>query len=128
MKRLTLLTKKFWIISQGNQCHRVKSVRNFLRLDWIWKDTPYLSVFSPNAGNCGPEKLRIWTLHTLPNKKGIACLLGYIEESLAFAICMIILSNLLWEIKFSNLFWEKRYSIELLGEVKKSIIKMLSGL
>ena len=21
--------------------------------DWIWRDTPYLSVFSPNAGKCG---------------------------------------------------------------------------
>ena len=24
----------------------------------------YLSVFSPNAGKCGPEKLQIWTLFT----------------------------------------------------------------
>ena len=26
--------------------------------------TPYLSVFITNAGKCGPEKLRIWTLFT----------------------------------------------------------------
>ena len=32
--------------------------------DWIWKDTPYLSVFSPNAGKYGPEKLQIRTLST----------------------------------------------------------------
>ena len=26
--------------------------------------SPYLSVFSPNAGKYGPEKIRIWTLFT----------------------------------------------------------------
>ena len=28
-------------------------------------DTAYLSVFSPNVGKYGPEKLRIWILFTL---------------------------------------------------------------
>ena len=32
-------------------------------LDWI-RDTPYLSVFSPNTRKCGLEKLRIQTLFT----------------------------------------------------------------
>ena len=32
---------------------------------WIRKDTPYLSVFSPNARKFGPEKFRIRTLHAL---------------------------------------------------------------
>ena len=31
---------------------------------WIPTDTPYLTVFSPNAGKYGPEKLRIRTLFT----------------------------------------------------------------
>ena len=31
---------------------------------WIRKDTPYLSVFSPNARKFGPEKFRIRTLFT----------------------------------------------------------------
>ena len=31
-------------------------VRIFPHLDWIRRDTPYLSVFSPNAGKYGPEK------------------------------------------------------------------------
>ena len=31
---------------------------------WIQRDTPYLSVFSPNAGKCGPESFRIRTLFT----------------------------------------------------------------
>ena len=28
----------------------------FPHSDWTRRDTPYLSVFSPNAGKCGPEK------------------------------------------------------------------------
>ena len=31
-------------------------VRIFRHLDWIRRDTPYLSVFSPNAGKYGPGK------------------------------------------------------------------------
>ena len=30
-------------------------VRIFTHLDWIWRDTEYFSVFSPNAGKCCPE-------------------------------------------------------------------------
>ena len=41
---------------------RVFLVLNFSHSDWIWRDTPTLSVFSPNAGKYGPEKLRIRTL------------------------------------------------------------------
>ena len=32
------------------------------------KDTPYISVFSPHAGKCGPEKPRIRTLFTQCNE------------------------------------------------------------
>ena len=39
-------------------------VRIFLHSDWIRRDTEYLSIFSPNAGKYGPEKLRIRTLLT----------------------------------------------------------------
>ena len=28
----------------------------FSHLNWIWRDTEYLSVFSPNAGKYGPDK------------------------------------------------------------------------
>ena len=38
--------------------------RNFPHSDWIRRDTKYLSVFSPNAGNNKPEKLWIRTLFT----------------------------------------------------------------
>ena len=50
--------------------HCVKSVRIqcyfliFWHLDWIRRDTPHVSEFSPNAGKYGPEKLRIRTLFT----------------------------------------------------------------
>ena len=37
-------------------------VHIFSHLDWIRRDTPYLSVFSPITGKCGSEKLRIRTL------------------------------------------------------------------
>ena len=39
-------------------------VRIFQHSDWIRRDTPYLFVFSPNAGKYGPEKLQIPTLFT----------------------------------------------------------------
>ena len=43
---------------------RVFLVRIFSYSDWIRRDTEYLCVFSPNAGKCGPQKLRRWTLFT----------------------------------------------------------------
>ena len=36
----------------------------FPNLDWVRRDTEYLSVFSPNAGKYGPEWLQIRTLFT----------------------------------------------------------------
>ena len=39
-------------------------VNIFLHLNWMRRDTPHLSVFSSNAGLCGPEYLRIRTLFT----------------------------------------------------------------
>ena len=49
------------------KCVQIRSfflVRIFPHSDWIRRDTKYHSVFSPNAGNYGPKKLRIWTLFT----------------------------------------------------------------
>ena len=43
-------------------------VRIFLYSDWIRRDTPYLSVFSPNAGKYGTEKLPIQTIFMQYNK------------------------------------------------------------
>ena len=47
----------------------MKKIRVFLVLifphsNWIKRDTPFLSVFSPNAGIYGPEKLLIRTFST----------------------------------------------------------------
>ena len=39
-------------------------VRIFSHSDWMWRDTEYLSVFSPNPRKKGLEKLRIRTLFT----------------------------------------------------------------
>ena len=39
-------------------------VRIFPHSVWMRRVTPYLSVFSPNPGKYGPEKLRIRTLFT----------------------------------------------------------------
>ena len=39
-------------------------VRIFPNLDWIRRETLYLSIFSLNTGKCGPEYLRIRTLFT----------------------------------------------------------------
>ena len=39
-------------------------VHIFPHSDWIRRDTPNLSVFSPNAGKNGPEKPRIRTFFT----------------------------------------------------------------
>ena len=39
-------------------------IRIFPHSDWIRRDTPYLSIFSPNAGKYRLEKLRIRTLST----------------------------------------------------------------
>ena len=39
-------------------------VRIFPHSDWIQRNTPYLSVFSPNTAKYGPGKLRIRTLST----------------------------------------------------------------
>ena len=38
--------------------------RIFPHSDWMRRDSPYLSVFSPNAGKYGPKKLAIQTLFT----------------------------------------------------------------
>ena len=53
-------------------------VRIFPHSDWIWRDTKYLSVFSPNAGKYGVEKTPyLDTFHALndckkyPNDTGV---------------------------------------------------------
>ena len=45
-------------------------------LDWIRRDTPYLSTFSPNEGKYGPEKLRIQTLFTQCTALILSCIMS----------------------------------------------------
>ena len=58
-------------------------VRIFLYLDWIQRFTTSSehSVFSPNAGKYGPEKLHIWTFFTQwafkSTGKSFSCFLDY---------------------------------------------------
>ena len=59
-KTLEQLTVTAWKVSVFG----VFLVSIFLHLDWIQRHTEYLSVFSPNAGKYGPEKLRIRILFT----------------------------------------------------------------
>ena len=69
VKGVVLLDQALSIKNYVNHFYFVKSVciwsflvRIFLYLDWIRRDTAYLSVFSQNAGKYRPEKLRIPTL------------------------------------------------------------------
>ena len=56
------LTNTVWKVS----VFRVFLVRISPHSDWIRRGTPYLcSIFSPNVGKYGPEKLRIRTIFTL---------------------------------------------------------------
>ena len=53
------LTNTVWKVS----VFRVFLVRISAHSDWIRRGTPYLcSIFSPNVGEYGPEKLRIRTI------------------------------------------------------------------
>ena len=67
-----LQTPLFWsVVSSETECIPWKTsafgvflVFIFPHSDWIRRDTKYLSIFSPNKGKHGPEKLWIWTLFT----------------------------------------------------------------
>ena len=73
-KTLSHLSKIYSLFISGNATkieHCLKSIRIrsflariFTHSDWIQRDTKYVSPISPNAGKCGPEKLRIRKLFT----------------------------------------------------------------
>ena len=52
----------------------------FPQSERIWRDTPYLSVFSPNAGRSRIEKLRIQTLVT--QWKSVKCSISILPENI----------------------------------------------
>ena len=62
MAHLSLKRLNFWTATRGwkirEKCPNTDFflVHIFPHSDWIWRDTPYLSVFSPNAGKYGPVK------------------------------------------------------------------------
>ena len=51
-------------VAQKVSVFRVFLVRVFPHSGWIQRDTEYFSIFSPNTGKHGPEKLRIRTFFT----------------------------------------------------------------
>ena len=69
----TLIIIKWWLCNvswlssyEANTAWKVSVfgaflVRIFPHSDWIRRDTKYISVFRPNAGKYGPEKLQIRT-------------------------------------------------------------------
>ena len=63
---LTVL-KRVKVTSLREKCPNTEYflLRIFSHSDWIWRDTKYLSVFSPNAGKYGPENTPyLDTFHT----------------------------------------------------------------
>ena len=59
-----LQLSELWITAYKVSVFGVILVRVFPHLDWIRRDTEYLSVFSPDAIKCRPEQLRIPALFT----------------------------------------------------------------
>ena len=70
----TLITDFNQLITLRENCPNMEFflVRIFSHSNWIWRDTKYLSVFSPNAGKYRPEKTPyLDTFHagSLPSSK-----------------------------------------------------------
>ena len=59
----TLITDFNQLITLRENCPNMEFflVRVFSHSNWIWRDTKYLSVVSPNAGKYRPEKTPYWT-------------------------------------------------------------------
>ena len=63
------ITYFFYKLTKESHCVKSIAFEIFLvsifpYLDWIRRDTPDLSVYSPNVGKYGPEKLRLRTFFT----------------------------------------------------------------
>ena len=50
------LVNRYYLRSSLHENAEFFLARIFPQSDWIQRDNPYLSVFSPNAGKCEPEK------------------------------------------------------------------------
>ena len=62
--KLKLLIAGSWNTAWKVSKYGVFLVCIFPHLDWIRRNTPYLSVFIPNAENSDQKKLCIWTVFT----------------------------------------------------------------
>ena len=115
---------------------RVIMVRIFPHLDWIRRDTEYLSVFSPNARKYRPETTpyldnfhavittRQWMIHTVfKNSEGVVTTCNFIKkEALAQ-----VLSWEFWEI-FKNIFFIEHFPATALGNWMILVKKATSSL
>ena len=72
-------------------------VHIFPHLDWIGRDKEYLSMFSPNTGKNGREKLRIRTLFTNSSIKDVKQGSKYADvitlNSSIFLVCFFLSKN-----------------------------------
>ena len=62
LKGISYLQVVFVLFSRRVKCSNTEFflIRILLHSDWIPRDTPYLSVFSPNAEKYGPEKKSVF--------------------------------------------------------------------
>ena len=74
-------------------------------LDWIRKDPEHLSVFSPNTGKYGPEKLRIRALFTQWDFSE--------KMQIGWRVCFNMMIYLSWVLAMKM--YTRRYICKLLG-------------
>ena len=96
----------------------------------MWGDTPYLSVFSPNAGKYGPEKTPYLDIFLavpsdfygiievinrgnfqIGNKETSVWNLGIVESTLNFE-CLFMTETFLTHIYRGNLYWKTSFFVQ----------------
>ena len=103
IKPVKRTTNTAWKVSK----YGVFLVRVSPHLDWIRRDTRYLSVFSPNAGKYGPEKVRyLDTFHTVKKRESKPCLNQKTTRSNAKIIWYCKITR--YSIKGYSQLWSKR--------------------
>ena len=91
----------------------------FPYLDWIRRDTPYPSVFSPNAGKYRPEKLWMRTLF-VQWEICYSCLLFYLHDKMNIKVYNMekvkpldVIKAKFYDVIFLNIFLPGSYVLKL---------------
>ena len=102
----------------------------FLHWDWMRRDTPYISVFSLNAGRYGPEKLQIQTLlHSVWPSEKITSNIKYWNprEATKDLTENIILQNIIFQMNTNgilksnkNMIYQQKRCIDVIRETVSS--------